>query len=261
MELGISTASFFLRANTEETFDLMRELGISLCEVFLTTFSEYETDFARLVNKNKGEIQVHSVHAYNTAFEPQLYNLAERTRADGESYYKKVLECAEIFGAKFYTFHGQSRLKKTSKMNMQWVGNRTEELWQIAKDYGIELCFENVHWAHFNSPQFFLELLPYSPNIKACLDIKQAMQSNIDWLEYLKVMGNRLKTVHISDYDANGNTCLVGEGIFDFETFFKTLQDYGFDDAVLIEQYSRDYRDMQHLGQGIEYIANILAKL
>lgn len=262
MKLGMSSASFFLRANTEETFDIMRELGIDLCEVFLTTFSEFETDFARIINEKKGEIKVHSVHTLNTTFEPQLYNLAERTRKDGETYYRKVLECAKLFGAKHYTFHGQTRRKQSTKMaNSSWMGNRSEELWQIANGYGIELCFENVYWANFNCPEFFEQVLQYSKNIKACLDIKQAMRSGIDWREYLKVMGSRLKTVHISDYDANGNTCLVGDGVFDFETFFKTLQDYGYDDAVLIEQYSSDFRDIEHLKTGIDYISNILAKL
>ena len=262
MKLGISSASFFLRAKTEETFDIMRELGIELCEVFLTTFSEFETDFAHIINENKGAIKVHSIHTLNTTFEPQLYNLAERTRNDGEVYFRKVLECAKIFGAKHYTFHGQSRLKQTTKMtNPNWMGNRTEELWQIAKTYGVELCFENVVWAAFNRPEFFEEIARYSENIKACLDIKQAMRSGIDWRAYLKVMGNRLQTVHISDYDENGNTCLVGDGVFDFETFFKNLRDNGYDDAVLIEQYSTDYRDIAHLKKGIEYISNIIAKL
>jgi len=261
MKLGISSATFFLRADTEDTFDLMRELGIDICEIFLTTFSEYDEKFAWYLNDKRGDIEVHSVHAYNLAFEPQLYNLANRTRIDGEMYFKKVLECAKIMGATNYTFHGQARLKKKSKMNMEWVGIRTEDLWQIANSFGVDLCFENVHWAHFNSPQFFEELLPYSPNIKACLDIKQAMQSGVDWREYLKVMGNRLKTVHISDYDKSGNTCLIGEGIFDFDTFLKTLRDSGFDDAVLIEQYSKDYRDINHLRQGVDYVSNIMAKL
>jgi len=260
MELGISTATFFLRENTEDAFELMRKLGISLCEVFLTTFSEYDEQFATLLNERKGGIRVHSVHAYNTAFEPQLYNRADRTRADGEYYFKKVLRAAQIMGAEHYTFHGQARLKKTAKLDMGWVGPRTQELWRIAKDYGVELCFENVHWASFNAPAFFEDLKKHSLDIKACLDIKQAMQSEVSYLDYLKVMGERLKTVHISDYDANGSTCLLGEGIFDFESLFSALFDMGYKGPVIIEQYSRDYTDIDHLRRGVDFVRNLLGR-
>jgi sugar phosphate isomerase/epimerase len=261
MELGISTATFFLRENTEDAFNQIKRLGLSLCEVFLTTFSEYDEQFAILLNERKGDIRVHSVHAYNTAFEPQLYNRADRTRFDGEYYFKKVLRAAQIIGAKYYTFHGQARLKKTAKLDMNWVGPRTQELWRLANGYGVELCFENVHWASFNSPDFFAQVKENSPDIKACLDIKQAMQSGVSYSDYLEVMGERLKTVHISDYDENGNTCLLGEGIFDFKTLFSRLVDMGYDGPVIIEQYSRDYTDIAHLKRGAEYIREILDKI
>lgn len=258
MRLGLSTATFFLKEQTEDTFDLIKRLGLDLSEVFLTTFSEYEGTFVEILKERKSSVEVHSVHAYNTAFEPQLFNLADRTRLDGEYYFKKVLTAGRAIGANYYTFHGQARLKKSSKIDIEWTGKRTEELWQMAKHYDIELCFENVHWAHFNCPEFFTEIKKYSPNIKACLDIKQAMQSEVDYTKYLEVMGDRLKTVHISDYDEMGKTCLIGRGVFDFKTLFKRLNDSGYTGPILIEQYARDYENYSELKKAVDYIKEIL---
>jgi len=241
MKLGISSASFFPNFKTEETFDLMRSLGVDVAEVFLTTFSEFEHDFAVLLKERKGLIDINSVHAYGTAFEPMLYNAAERTRGDSERMMQKVLNAAKVLGAKSYTFHGQSRLKKTYKYDLAKIGKRTEELCGIAKSYGVEIAFENVHWALFNEPDVFIELKNQSPSLKCCLDVKQAKQSGYSYKEYIEVMADRLVTVHITDYDDNGNTTLPYKGICDFEDLFIRLKDAGYNGAVLLEVYGKDY--------------------
>ena len=41
MELGISTASFYTKLATEDTFSQIASIGANVCEVFLSSFSEY----------------------------------------------------------------------------------------------------------------------------------------------------------------------------------------------------------------------------
>jgi sugar phosphate isomerase/epimerase len=168
---------------------------------------------------------------------------------------------AKVLGAGSYTFHGPARLKRTPYvLDYDYLGERTQELCDTIKEYGAELAYENVHWAFFNEPPFFIELSKRVPGLKACLDIKQAMQAKVDYIEYIKCMGDRLVNVHVCDYDADGTLKAPGKGTFDFVTFFKVLRDYGYDGPVMTELYSSNYKDYRDLGESIEYLKNCMER-
>lgn len=258
MRVGISTATFFLKELTENSFSVIQRCGGQTCEVFLTTYSEYEPSFAQLLKERKGDLDVYSVHSLNTNFEPQLFNLAERTRSDAERLYRKVLAAGNTLGAKVYTFHGLSRLKKGAYFDPVTVGKRMCELGEIAGEYGITLCLENVHWATFNTPDFYREMKKHSIGCGCVLDIKQARQSDYDWREYLSVMGDTLKNVHISDVDADGNIAMVGKGVFPFDELIKRLADLGYDGPLIIEQYAKNYDCYDEVEQSVIYLKNLI---
>lgn len=261
MEVGISTATFFLKELTEDTFSVIQRCGASICEVFLTTYSEYEPDFVDMLCERKGDVAVYSVHSLNTQFEPQLFNPAPRTRADAEKMFRKVLAAGRKLGAKVYTFHGLSRLKKNAYFDPVEVGKRMRELGGIADGYGITLCLENVHWATFNSPDFYAEMKKYSEGCGCVLDIKQARQSGYDWREYLDVMGDTLRNVHISDVDENGNIAMVGKGVFPFKELVSRLEDVGYNGPLIIEQYAKNYDGYGEVAESVEYIKNLVGGL
>ncbi len=259
MEIGISTATFFGKVNTEDTFGLIRQVGARVCEVFLNTFYEYRPEFADLLLERKGDLSVHSIHTLNTNFEPQLFNNAERTRSDAEAIFRAVLDTGRRLGAGCYTFHGVARLKRSGFYdNYEVIGPKVEHIREIAAEYGIALCFENVHWAHYAHPGFFSGIRQYCPELCGCLDIKQAMQSGFPLEAYLEEMGERIRTVHVCDYDADGKLCAPGKGCFDFAKFFSQLREYGVDCPVIMELYSGDYRGIEDLKQSFDYLGNLL---
>lgn len=259
MEIGISTATFFGKAHTEDSFALIRQIGARTCEVFLNTFYEYRPEFATLLCERKGDLRVHSIHTLNTNFEPQLFNAADRTRGDAEEIFRSVLESGRRLGARHYTFHGVARLKRTGMYdNYASIGPKVERIRQIAAEYGIALCFENVHWAHYAHPGFFTGIREYCSELCGCLDIKQAMQSGYSVEDYIKEMGDRIRTVHVCDYDADGRLCAPGRGIFDFQRLFGLLRDCGADCPVLMELYSGDYEDLDELTRSFDYLNNLL---
>lgn len=258
MLVGISTATFFLKELTEDTFSVIQRCGGQTCEVFLTTQSEYEPSFGELLIQRKGTLDVYSVHSLNTQFEPQLFNLAPRTVCDAEANFRRVLAVGRQLGARVYTFHGLSRLKKGSYFDPVWVGRRMRELGEIASEYGITLCLENVHWATFNAPQFYADMKEYSPNCGCVLDIKQARQSGYDWRKYLDVMGDTLKNVHVSDVAEDGNIAMVGQGVFPFEELICRLKDNGYDGPLMIEQYAKNYGGYDEVAQSVKYLKNLI---
>ena len=257
MKVGISTATFFSKVLTEDSFSVIKRCGGETAEVFLTTYYEYEPSFGSLLQQRKGDAQVYSVHALNTQFEPQLFNMAPRTRLDGETLFRKVLAVAQTIGAKVYTFHGQSRLKKTAYLDPVATGKRLAELGDIASEYGVKLCLENVHWAAFNTPEFYAKLKEHAPNVGTVLDIKQAWQSGYDWREYLDVMGQNLSNVHVSDVK-DGEIKMVGQGDFPFKELVCRLTDSGYGGPPIIEQYSKNYGSYDEVALSVEYLKNII---
>lgn len=262
MKLGISTASFFNRVQTESTFDILRQMRVDTTEVFLNTFSEYEKPFIDALIPRRGNITVHSVHCLGTQFEPQLFSSNVRVRSDAETIFRKVCYAGYMLGAKFYTFHGPTRLKKrTYTFDYLKLGNRVNQLIDIAQSYGVNLSYENVHWAYGSDPDYFKQLLKQCPRLYTTLDVKQAMQAGHDPVKFLDVMQGHISTLHLCDVDKTGETALPGKGKINFERFFRELERRNVNVHAFIEVYARDYKDLNELKATYDYIADIIKKV
>lgn len=263
MEIGISTASFFGKEVTEDTFDIIKSLGFNTCEVFLTTFSEYKEEFARFLSTRKNSLNIYSIHTLNQQFEPELYNMMPRTREDCEFFFKQAGRAGGILGAKYYIFHGPARLRgRNYVFDYQRLGTRTEELCNMLSEVsgGVQLAYENVGWAFFYNPEFFARIREVSPSVKACLDIKQAMQAGLHAFDFLECVKGRLVNVHLCDYDDMGQLCVPGRGEFDFVELFVRLADIGYDGPLIMELYSKNYNTYDDIAEGREHLLECLHK-
>ena len=264
MQIGISTASLFMRQYNEEAVQTVKNLGVKTCEIFLETFSEYTREYGELLNEKKDGLSVNSVHLYTTHIEPQLFSENERTVKDAYYFLERAMQAAQAFGAKYYTFHGTARYKKSSRSgandNFEKIGNALEKTRELCEKYGVALSLETVEWATYNRPGMFKEVQKYCPKLFATLDIKQTRLSEHAENEYLKEIAGRISHVHASDISAEGKTCLPGKGVYDFENLFLRLADTGFDGAILIEAYKDDYKEISELKDSAEYLEEILYK-
>ena len=262
MKLGISTASLFGRVQTESAFDVLRQMGVDKTEVFLNTFSEYEKPFVDAIITRRGNVNVHSVHCLSTQFEPQLFSGNARVCADAENLFRKVCYAGYMLGAKFYTFHGPTRIKKRDyKFDYIKLGNRVNRLIEIAQSYGMNVSYENVHWTYANEPEYFRQLLKQCPRLFTTLDVKQALQAGHDPVKFLDAMGNRISTIHLCDVDKNGETAIPGKGKFNFEKFFRELEKFNVNVPALVEVYAHDYKDLNELKSAYDYIMNTIIKV
>ena len=262
MRLGISTASFFGRVSTELAFDHLRSMRVDATEVFLSTFSEYEKAYIHALVQRKGNVNVHSVHAHGTQFEPELFSTNLRARADAEIIFRKVCYAGFMLGAKYYTFHGPIKLKKF-QYNHDYVRicDRINQLTEIAQSYGIKIAYENVHWAYGATPDYFREILPRCPHLYTTLDVKQAMQAGVDPIKFLDAMEGRIATIHLCDVVKSGLTCLPGTGKVNFEKFFTELYKRGINVTMLLEAYARDYKEVGELRASYDYLNSLLLKV
>ena len=266
MKIGVSTATYFSRMYTEEALTPIAKLGADTCEVFFASRCEYTREFGEVLIGRLNEarqfspLQVHSVHALTNQFEPELFSVNDRAYADALETFESVLKVGRQIGAKHYTFHGATMLKKAVKYNFDFarISSRVDTLIDMADCYGIDFCYENVHWTYFSTPQYFEILKQLCPRLRCTLDIKQAMQSGIDYTEYLSVMKDRLSTVHLCDYTKDGKLAIPGRGDFDFVTVFKRLADSGYDGVCLMEVYAKDYQDDKDLEESYSYLLDCL---
>ena len=262
MQTGISTASLFLRKTTEDALEFLSKNKVDFAEVFLASYCEYNLEFGKLLKERKGDTKVHSVHVLTTQFEPQLYSVNERAKDDSFKLLDMAMQAGEEIGAKFYTFHGGARFKKTPiKMDFDRIGRITQEIYDTCIKHNITLAYENVHWGYYNYIGFFSELVKRVPTLKATLDIKQARQSDIHYSKFIEEMGENIVTVHLSDYNEQGKMCLPGKGITDFKDVFKRLSDVGFDGSLILEVYQSDYKEEKELIDCLDYIGELADKV
>ena len=262
MEIGVSTASLFMRQYNEDALVTLESLDARVCEVFLQGFSEYEPEYGELLKKRAGSLLVHSVHVLTMTYETELFTINPREYNDVKNIFSKVLTIMKRLGTKCYTMHGRARIKVNADYdNYEKAGSRLAELGDIAADYGVDICLENVPWAFYNKVGFWREVKKFAPRLKGTLDIKQARLSGYDYKDYLNEMGENIRTVHLSDIGNDGKIKLPTFGIFDYETLFKRLKDVGFNGNMLIEVYKNDYKDIFEIKQSLERLREIQYKI
>lgn len=262
MQIGISTASLFGRCYNEDALPLLDLLDSRVCEIFLESFCEYTKEYGELLKTRLGSLKVHSIHTLNTHFEPQLFSVNPRALADAFKIFEDCLAVGKMLGASYYTLHGKARLKKGSTFtNYEELGLGFKSACEIAKKYGMQVALENVEWGCYGIPGFFSEVKKYAPDLKGCLDVKQARISGFDYKQYIEDMGSDIKTVHLSDVSEKGGITIPSEkGKFDFDELFKILAYNGFNGNCLIEIYNENYKEVGELKKSLDYLRNIKQK-
>lgn len=256
MEIGLSTASYFRKLQTEDAILEIGAQGIPLCELFLNTFTEYEPMFIDLLAERlqRANVSAYSVHPMSMQFEPQLFSIHPRQRDDAWRIFEQVLSGARRVGASHYVMHGPARLFGGVKnIALTRIAPIYLELSALAAEYGVQLTLENVSWCLFNEPEFGLRFLDATKDDSVCftLDVKQAVRSGYDPLDYIKTVGRYIENVHLCDAtnqsDGNARYSMPGFGAYDFSGMFDALADAGYRGPAFIEVYSDMYQELPEL--------------
>ena len=268
MKVGISTASIFNKTMVEDIPAMLAPLGCREIEVFLNTFSEYRADFVRLLRKRIDDagLAVYSVHPMSSQFESQLFSIHPRQKADALAIYREALHAARILGATHYVMHGSPHLGGTAKnLELERIAPIFRELLDVAAEYGITLCLENVSWCFFHAPAFGAELKERlgDHRLKFVLDIKQAVRSGEDPFAFVEAVGEDMENWHLCDYafDEAGKLSLKmpGQGQCDFLNLAKAMVGKGYSGPAFIEVYSDMYTDLQELKSSFDHMKDILS--
>ena len=256
MVFGMSTACFFPNSYLEQTVELIGSMGIQNIEVFFNCMAEYQIPYVKELKKriDGNGMKTYSIHALSLQFEPQLFSRYQRARQESLDILKQVLEAGAALGAGVYVFHGPSHVKRATKLNLDYgyVAEHADHIADIAKQYGIKLAWENVHWCWYAKPDFATELITRvnTDNLYFTLDVKQAAQSGYDPSDYLYMAKDRLVNIHLCDYIKAQNEIiprLPFEGHMDFNAIKEALTKTKYDEALILEVYSSNYTSLDHL--------------
>lgn len=269
MEIGLSTASYFSKMQIEDAVLDIGAHGVALCEVFLNSFSEYDPMFIELLAERLGSanLNVFSIHPMSMQFEPQLFSAHPRQRDDACRIFEQVLADGKRLGASHYVMHGPARLFGGVKnIGLTRIAPIFIELCALAAQYDIQLTLENVSWCLFNEPEFgprLLDAMGGGP-LQFTLDVKQAVRSGHDPLEYIRAVGSRIANVHICDATPQENGVakyeMPGFGHYDFVTMFNELSAYGYHGPAFIEVYSDMYREIPELYESYARMQAVCAR-
>lgn len=261
MQVGISTACFYPEA-LEETFSHIADMGFKKIEIFFNTESELHgpviSEIKNLVSENG--LEVISIHPYTSLMEGMLlFSDYKRRTQDGFEQYKRYFEAAKNLGAKYLTFHGE-RLTPESKIDKKEVWERKIEcyhrLCSIAKEFDVTVAQENVAWCKSSSPEYLKRLYQDVKELRYTLDLKQGHRAGHVWTDYYNIVYDRLKNIHINDFDENHSCLLPSEGSFDYTEFFKRLKKDNYKGDVIIEVYKSNYNTKQQLINSAEFLRN-----
>jgi len=269
MEIGLSTASYFQKMQIEDAIPDIGAHGVPVCEVFLNTFCEYEPPFVELLAErlSAANVKVFSVHPMSMQFEPQLFSIHPRQRADALTIYERVLSAGKRLGARYYVMHGPARLFGGVKnIELARIAPIFVDLADRAAKYGIQLTLENVSWCVFNEPEFGARLQAMTDGtIKHTLDVKQAVRSGFDPIDYiLRAVGEHIVNVHLCDatrlpsggvrYD------MPGFGEYDFVAMLNLLGEKGYNGPAFIEVYSDMYSEIPVLYESLSRVQSIVSR-
>lgn len=262
MKLGLTSAAFYGRMETDEAAEFLPSLGLDTCEVFLESFSEYTADFGRIVREKLGALPCASVHPKGTQFEPDLFGQSERQRADAFALASGVMDAGRALGASYYVFHGPvSCLGRITLEKIHALEAHFARLQQEAQAHGMELLWENVSYGAVNCIDDYRYIRERLPELHFVLDLKQAWRVGADPLDFLHELGGAVRHVHLLDRADNGAICLPGQGAYDLDRFVRTLHDQGYTGALIIEPYAYQTTDMEALRRSIGFMQELLVKV
>jgi len=237
MKLGLSTAAFYGRWETEDAAARIVKLPFDCAEVFLQSESECTKEFAEQVRRNLSGMPCTSVHPLGS-HENHMAQRPARQMKDSFDAFRRILDAGAALGAKTYVYHGRHTPQlRALAWNLPWNIEALIPMCEEAKARGMVIGWENVFWCQLTEPSRVLEAKAALPQVRFTLDIKQAMRAGCDPIDFVYAMGDRLCNVHVCDWAEDGKLCLPGEGVFDFDALMKALRDVHYDGPVIIEPY------------------------
>ena len=247
MKIGISTSCLY-PMYTEQSFKTIAQNGVALTEIFFNANLELQPPFIQeLVQiKNEYGITVSSVHPTMSLAESfMLFSNYDRRFYEGLEMYKHYAEIAADLGAKYVIMHGG---KPNGTMDNYGYFERFAKVAEVVRQNGTTLLQENVVKFRAGDLEALKNMSDYlGDNVSFCLDVKQSIRGGYSPYDVLKLLGGKIKHLHLSDSNQQNDCMLPLDGNFDFKRFFDMAKQCGYTGDAVIEVYRNAFVDTKEL--------------
>lgn len=233
-KIGLSTTGEKIN---EKTIAEYAESGIEYIEI---SAGKKETDaicFEELKEwSQKYGVKIWSLHLPFYPFD--VIDISNEELADFTvDYLSDLIKKASLIGIDKFIIHasGEPIDEDKRKERMSCAKKSLFKLCQVAKACGATICVEDLPRTCLGrSADDILELLEAHPDLKVCFDTNHLLGE--DNVEFVKRIGNKIVTLHVSDYDfINERHWLPGEGKNDWQGILKVLDEIGYQGIWLYE--------------------------
>ncbi len=237
MKIGISTSCLY-PMYTEKAFEAIASHRIELTEIFFNANCELEPSFINELCKIKDKygITVSSIHPTMSLAESfMLFSNYDRRFTEGLDWFKRYGEIAAALGAEYVIMHGG---KPNGTMDDYGYFDKFAVVSDAVRQNGATLLQENVVHFRAGNLETLKNMSDYlGDNVGFCLDVKQSLRGGYSPYDVLKLLGSKIKHLHLSDSNGENDCMLPLTGNFDFKRFLNTAVDLGYMGNAVIELY------------------------
>ncbi len=258
MKLGVSTASYY-PLETELALEEIGKSGVKNAEIFFNCESELKDSFIDILLeiKQKYGLNITSVHPTMSLAESfMIFSAYDRRFYEAIEKYRRYSEVAAVLGAKYIIMHGG---KPNGILSDEEYCERYMRLKNETLKNGVTVLQENVVNFRSGDIEFMRSMVDIlGKDAEFCLDIKQAVRSGLEPIEFTREFLNYARHFHISDHSLASDCQLPLNGNFDFKTFFNLLKENDYYGAMIIEVYNNAYRNYNEITDSYNRILKIV---
>ncbi len=258
MKIGISSACYY-PMETEQALRRCGELGFRNIELFVNCGSEMQGEYYNRLTAvlREYDLQVGSVHPYTSFSESfMLFGPYERRIDEFIEFYKNFFDFCARIGSDNLVFHGGNT---DAFADGERYFERYARLCRAAEPFGVTVTHENVVHKRGESPQFMKALAEYiGADFAMTLDIKQCRRAKEDPYEFIRLLGNHIVNVHISDCSEAHDCTVPLTGQFAFQPLFQALHRVGYKGGYIIELYEDGYEQETQIYRAAQQLEELL---
>lgn len=235
-KIGLTSGNGVIR-DPDATFRTFKAGGIEAVEVSVAYEFNDIMDFKEVERQaNKHGVKLWSFHLPFMPFKER--DISKGDVADETvKYLTTLIEKAAGIGIDKIVIHpsGEPIALEDRPERMKVAKESLFKLVGIAGRNGAVIAVEDLPRTCLgNCSDEMEELISVDPSLRVCFDSNHLLGE--DPVHFIKKMGNKIITTHISDYDfINERHWLPGEGKNDWQAIYKALKEVGYDGLWLYE--------------------------
>ncbi|MHB1314811.1 MAG: sugar phosphate isomerase/epimerase family protein [Christensenellales bacterium] len=273
MKVSCLPVSFFAdimegRMTLAQWIRMGRECGLDGVDISTMLLKNHTPKYLGEVTRMLEEEKIPVVMAVSS---PDFSHPDERQRKREMEYLRcDIAVCSQLHIPYLRVLAGQDHRGLKRQDGIRYVVENCKEADGIAKDYGVQLVYENhaksSGWDTMDfsyDPAIFLEIMDglKDTSIGVNFDGANTVTFGGDPIPLLKTIFPRIKTVHVADAGQKGKMghVVIGTGVVPLREIFSYLKTNGYDGWLCIEEGSNTGR--YGVQTAVDYVRNTWAQV